>query len=120
MAHRTFTDRSGTHWDVWDVVPQWADRRAGSERRRLSVDEVPDPPVLNQRAGDDRRRPDSSDRVPRVKIAGDFSGGWLAFESPGERRRLSPIPPQWEFAPEEELARWCANASAAPKRRLIE
>ena len=120
MAHRTFTDGTGTQWDVWDVVPQWADRRAGNERRRLNVDDLPDPPVLNQRVGEERRRGDSVDRVPRVKIAGDFSGGWLAFESSIERRRLSPIPPEWELAPESDLAKWCASASAAPKRRLIE
>jgi hypothetical protein len=31
--------------------------------------------------------------------------GWLAFEPAGggEKRRLSPIPPNWEKAPEEEL-----------------
>ena len=106
--------------DVWDVVPQWADRRAGSERRRLNVDDVPDPPVLDQRRGDERRTGTAPENVSRVKISGDFSAGWLAFESRGERRRLSPIPPHWDSAPEAELARWCERASAAPKRRLIE
>lgn len=120
MAHRTFTDRTGTHWDVWDVVPQWADRRTGNERRRVKLEDVPDPPVLDQRRGDERRTGALPDVAPRVKIGHDFSGGWLAFESRGERRRLSPIPPHWESAPDSELADWCTKASAAPKRRLIE
>ena len=120
MPHRTFTDGSGIHWTVWDVLPQWADRRMGSERRRLSVDDVPDPPVFDQRRSDERRSGTTPEGVPRVKIRGDFSNGWLAFESAAERRRLSPIPPAWDSAPDAELAKWCARASAAPKRRLIE
>jgi hypothetical protein len=116
MAHRSFTDTSGVQWEVWDVVPQWADRRSGNERRRMSVDDVADPPVLEQRRGGERRRA-SDAGTPRVKIGGGFVGGWLAFESAVEKRRLSPIPPEWDRASDAELSRWCARASAAPRRR---
>lgn len=37
--------------------------------------------------------------------------GWLAFETEGQRRRLHPIPPEWEVADAETLARLCARAA---------
>jgi hypothetical protein len=48
--------------------------------------------------------------------------GWLAFESPSERRRLSPIPPGWDQLAEPVLADLCAQAKAVTVRRgrLIE
>jgi hypothetical protein len=117
MAHRNFTDGRGVHWEVWDVVPQWADRRTGDERRQRPIEELADPPVLEQRRGHERRHGDPPRGIPRVKIAAGFGGGWLAFESPGERRRLSPIPPNWQSASEAELSELCASARTAPLRR---
>ena len=121
MAHRAFTDANGVHWQVWPVIPQWADRRTGRARRfRPTDDPDVDPPVLEQRRGTDRRR-GLPDKIPRVKLTGGLEGGWLAFESPGERRRLSPIPAGWETAPDSELERMCRNSMpAAAPRRLIE
>ena len=41
--------------------------------------------------------------------------GWLAFSSStGERRRLSPYPPDWETVSDFEIARWCAKAEKVP------
>lgn len=120
MGHRTFTDSNGVLWNAWAVVPQWADRRTGRVRRVRSADEDPDPPAIEQRRRPDRRE-GLPDKFPRVRLAGGLDGGWLAFESARERRRLSPIPPDWEEAPDAELERLCrAAASAAPPRRLIE
>src|SRR5687767_14456543 len=31
-------------------------------------------------------------------VSPNYAGGWLTFESDAERRRLAPIPPEWEFA----------------------
>jgi hypothetical protein len=45
-----------------------------------------------------------------VKLAPDLKGGWLAFEGGGERRRLSPVPPDWQRATEAELRRFLATA----------
>ena len=36
-------------------------------------------------------------------VAGGFRQGWLTFSSPSGRRRLAPIPPNWEMAGEAEL-----------------
>ena len=121
MAHRAFTDTNGVLWQVWEVIPQWADRRSGLSRRQRTEDDPDvDPPVIEQRRTPDRRQ-GLPDRYPRIRLKGGLDGGWLAFESTGERKRLSPIPSAWEDAAEQQLEEWCRMAStAAPARRLIE
>ena len=121
MSHRTFTDSNGVQWNAWAVVPQWADRRAGKDRRARSADDDDvDPPVLEHRRRPDRRQ-GLPDQFPRIRLAGGLDGGWIAFESARERRRLSPIPAGWETLPDAELERMCRSAApAAPPRRLIE
>ena len=44
-----------------------------------------------------------------------FAHGWLTFEREGgaERRRLVPIPEEWEAAPDERLLLWCLVAEPA-------
>jgi hypothetical protein len=121
MPHRAFTDARGVLWQVWEVGPQWADRRTGRARRfRPTDDPDVDPPALEQRSTPDRRR-GLPDKFPRVRLSGGLDGGWLAFESTRERRRLSPIPSGWDAVPDTELERLCQRAAAAaPPRRLIE
>ena len=116
MNHRSFVDKTGVPWDVWEVRPQWADRRTNGDRRQRSVDdEGVDPPVLEQRRGRDRRQSENNGQR-RVKLANGFSGGWLIFESGAERRRLSPIPTDWESAPPDQLSALCSRA-VAPRAR---
>ena len=120
MGHRTFTDSEGVQWNAWAVIPQWADRRTGNIRRVRSAEDAIDPPVLEQRRRPDRRR-GLPDQFPRIKLTGGLDGGWLAFENPRERRRLSPIPSDWETVSDAELEQMCRRAApAAPPRRLIE
>lgn len=117
MTFRNFTDASGVSWSVWDVRPQGADRRRGRERRSRGIDDPGvDPPVIDERTGSERRRREAEE-APRFGIGDILSEGWLAFESPAERRRLSPIPPRWEIASESELADLCSRASAARSLR---
>jgi len=119
MAHRAFTDVTGVLWQVWEVIPQWADRRAGNARR-TDVNRPTGARGLEQRREPDRRR-GLPDRIPRVRLGNGLDGGWLAFESSGQRRRLSPIPAGWEEASDVELERMCQRAAAAgAPRRLIE
>ena len=40
-----------------------------------------------------------------------YSLGWLTFESKHGRRRLSPIPPDWEEAPASRLETLCGQAA---------
>jgi hypothetical protein len=47
-----------------------------------------------------------------------YREGWLAFESAnGEKRRVAPVPPDWESLTERELAALCAQATAPAQRR---
>jgi hypothetical protein len=43
-------------------------------------------------------------------LAGDMQNGWLTFESDGERRRLVPIPRDWENAAPERMELYCRAA----------
>lgn len=50
--------------------------------------------------------------------------GWLLFESAeGERRRLTPFPPDWASVTPFELERWCMRATPIeeqPERRATD
>jgi hypothetical protein len=48
-----------------------------------------------------------------------MEAGWLCFESAAEKRRLSPVPADWEECPAEVLAGYLEGA-AAVVRRLVE
>ena len=119
MGHRTFTDAAGIQWNVWDVTPQWTERRSGEERRGSDEDPTVDPPVLERRRQRERRG--GAIDGARIRIAEGLSRGWLTFESKLDKRRLAPIPAGWEALTDLELEGLCAKASKAPaKRRLLE
>lgn len=40
----------------------------------------------------------------------DRGAGWLVFESQHSRRRLTPVPFEWENAPTHRLELWCRRA----------
>jgi hypothetical protein len=101
MPHRRIQDDSGRWWDVWDTHPTIIDRRAGRDRRR------------GRRAVGDRRQRSE----PRVAVEPEFRGGWLAFQSGTEWRRLAPIPPGWEKLPEPELRALLYRAGQTEARR---
>src|SRR5687767_12314679 len=116
MAHRSFTDSGGIHWDVWDVMPQWTERRSGEERRRVDDDDPSiDPPVLERRRIPDRRG--GTVEGSRIRIPQGLSRGWLAFESEHDKRRFAPIPVGWEELTDQELESLCARAAPAPAKR---
>jgi hypothetical protein len=106
MPHRKFADARGVTWDVWDVEPSRAERRSGSERRRVP-------------RGPDRRQQPSLE--PRVRISGKYVAGWLAFQSRDEKRRLIPVPDGWDALTEAELERLLQSAACVGRpRRLLE
>ena len=103
---------------VWVVAPAWVDRRAEPDRR-ASLPGGKKPVPIERRKS--TRRRGLADSGPRVKISPEMTGGWLAFESAGDRRRLAPIPKGWEEATEAELRMLWAQAKIVPgRRRLIE
>src|SRR3954452_21109191 len=87
MGYRKFEDENGRQWEAWEVQPSVVERRINDERR-----------------GESRETPDR-----RQTNTGEFSiparlhGGWLAFQTDSERRRLAPIPADWAKMTDREL-----------------
>lgn len=52
----------------------------------------------------------------RKRLLGEFEHGWLAFESSDAKRRLSPIPGEWEQLDDAGLSALCARATVASSR----
>jgi hypothetical protein len=64
--------------------------------------------------------------VPQYDTARDedtltpgLQGGWLCFERDGHKRRLSPIPGDWEDAGPDVLERYCHEATAVARRQAV-
>jgi hypothetical protein len=103
MAHRTFRDELGRAWDVWEVVPTAVERRIARATSRAAAAE--------------RRRVQET----RVVVPDALQKGWLAFQSGKERRRLAPIPKDWEEMTASELLDLLNSADRRSRaRRLIE
>ena len=109
MAYRTFVDKDGSYWQVWDSQPTRVERRASAEDRR-HIKRFPWPRT-ERRSGIDRRL--VSQR--RITLAEGYGSGWLTFESLEEKRRLVPIPNNWEQATSTELRMMCERAKRIAK-----
>lgn len=107
MGYRIFKDSRGTEWQTWDVIPRLGDRRV-SERRTI----VAQPPHSERRSRSDRRILTGH----RSVLTAGLDCGWLCFEAPSEKRRLSPIPSDWLSCGVDCLERYCAQAT--PARRV--
>ena len=94
MPYRTFADEQGRSWEIWDVRPERVERR-GLERREPDARPWAGP----ERRSDDRRQ----ERQVRMRLDYPLSEGWLVFRSDEEKRRLAPIPPDWESLRGQEL-----------------
>jgi hypothetical protein len=102
MPQREITDENGVRWKVWEVRPSNAERR----RQRDAY------------AGPERRQRDDPNRL---RFKSELVSGWLAVQSGRERRRIAPIPDDWEELSEVELGRMCSAAPiTGPSRRLVE
>lgn len=88
MALRTFLDSRGVFWSVWNVLPQ---TRSGL----VASPHLPAGPQLTP----------------------GLERGWLCFENPREKRRLTPIPEGWEECTDAELERLLGQANTVPKKR---
>jgi hypothetical protein len=106
MGYRTFTDSQGTEWQAWDIIPRLAERRASDRRlRQLAV-------ARERRAERDRRLSSG----PRPTMLGHgLNAGWLCFEGPAEKRRLTPIPSDWLGCPQAQLERYLGSAVPASR-----
>ncbi len=101
MAFREFTDAKGEIWKVWDVTP---DQRIVLRRR------TPARGIAGR-----SERTEAESLVPS-DVTPSREGGWLAFQSREENRRLSPIPPEWENSTDVEMRGYLAKASQVKNR----
>ena len=106
MRIRVFEDYLGRRWEVWQTNPQLAERRE-MVRRRLPDRRRGRRPEPSRRTVSDRRAQQGA-RFPGIS---QLEGGWLCFESEGERKRLAPVPEAWERADDMTLAALCNFAS---------
>jgi hypothetical protein len=100
MAHRQFTDSAGHTWDVWDVHPTTASRALAHLYPHQSAESVAESPCH--------------------AVAPGLADGWLCFGHDAERRRLAPVPAEWEAmgAPELERLLDCASRVPRPEERM--
>lgn len=105
MAYRVFIDSNGVEWQAWDVLPKAVERRIGN--RRVCRERV----TFADRRQADRRRVEGR----WTPLTSGLRDGWLCFDAEGNRRRLMPIPPNWESCANPELEDYCR--SAIPVRR---
>jgi hypothetical protein len=103
MDRRTFADVSGLDWQVWEVYPRLVERRLLRERRTL-------------RRGTEERR---HELVGRKTQPLQIKGGWLAFQSKLERRRLMPVPDAWEELTDRELRALLMHSKVTSRPRRI-
>jgi hypothetical protein len=100
---REFTDVLGNQWIVWEVYPRLIERRLLRERRAL------------RRGSVDRRH----ELIGRATLPRQILSGWLAFQSRHERRRVNPVPDDWEELPDGDLRSLLAlsKLSSRPRQR---
>jgi hypothetical protein len=101
--NRYFKDVQGRMWVVWEVYPRLLERRLLRERR------------ASRRESSDRRH----ELVGRQTLPRQILGGWLAFQNMHERRRVIPVPDDWEQLDDRELRALLAQSqlSSRPRRR---
>jgi hypothetical protein len=109
MSFRTFLDSAGDEWQAFDVIPRPDERRRYD--RRVSGEHLEGSSEESSKESSDRRE---ADRRLTVGRATNVHGteGWLCFERGNDRRRLSPIPPDWKWCAEAELETYCKSARA--------
>lgn len=96
MSLREFQDENGRAWEVWDVQPS-----------SVQTQTISGPPGsgIDQQAG----------RILRFDLPTELRGGWLAFQSNGESRRLAPIPTSWVALADQDLALLVRVAKPTPR-----
>jgi hypothetical protein len=114
MGHRFFRDSRGTEWQAWDVVPQLAERRTGDRRRVASAGRL-GPGVLERRRRPERRTTNGR----RSVLTAGLDDGWLCFEAPAEKRRLTPIPQDWLRCDDACLERYLGDARPVRRSSVV-
>jgi hypothetical protein len=78
MGLREFEDAGGRSWRVWDTYPSAA---SGSDDTALAK-------FMKRQPGDKGVQP--------LGVRSHLAAGWLTFGSGDERKRISPVPADWQ------------------------
>ena len=89
MALREFKDGAGRAWQAWDTYP--ASGHDSALGRYMAAQPA--------QAG-----------LQRTTVRQRFEAGWLTFQSGEVRRRLVPIPSDWENADDATLRGYLENS----------
>ena len=100
MGYRTFFDSEGVEWQAWDVLPKAVERRMGDRRVHREL------LSFNERRTAERRQVHGR----WTPLTSGLRDGWLCFDASGDRRRLTPIPTDWEECPPTALEGYCRSA----------
>lgn len=101
MGFRTFVDSTGRECTAFDVVPRSEERRHIDRRLVARLSDM----------FDDRRDEDRRVTVGgRSALASGVHEGWLCFERGVDRRRLMPIPRNWQQCTDRDLEMYCQSA----------
>ncbi len=108
MGYRSFMDPENRRWEVWHVIPTAPERRK-EERRDAAASTAVVYTGIERRTTPSRRK---SSFFPRGSVVqAGYENGWLCFENvEGEKRRLVPVPNEWETAGDDQLWLWCRVA----------
>ena len=55
----------------------------------------------------------------QIGLAVEFHGGWLTFDCGSERRRLAPVPADWEAFPQDRLVLLLRMAAPHAGQRVV-
>ena len=106
MGYRTFVDRDGSYWQVWDSQPSRVERRLrGSDRRNHKP--------FPWKGAERREEPTAYDQ-PACIPARRLWAGWLTFESLDESFARA-IPSRWDELSQTELRQLCDKAKRIAK-----
>ena len=61
----------------------------------------------------------SSSPTGEDRVRAPLAGGWLTFLAGKQRRRLVPVPAEWEQAADDDLREWLRAAEEAPAFRRL-
>ena len=100
MPLRTFRDAIGQDWQVWETHPVIESASTTAFGQFMA----------NQRSLSGTGQP--------VTVREEYVNGWLTFTNGSDKRRLVPIPSDWQATDDDQLRQYLDRAvnSPAPRR----
>lgn len=102
MALRDFTDLDGRRWRVWNVAPHVPQARADE--------------FMGEPGGDEEDGGAGEALLTQRRLVPGLEGGWLCFENHVEKRRLNPIPEEWDRLADPDLQGLLERATPVRRR----